>query len=121
MAFLVQLIDFIVALQWYVRNVRKHIHTHTHTYTHTHTHTHTHTYTHTVTILYFNNIPEAESLPPDLHASCPAIVSLLLASSVSDMLSVYIGTKEQRNKGRKEERNREERRVEKREVEKIVK
>ena len=61
-----------------------HIHTHTHTHTHTYIHTHTHTHTHTALLL-----PAAESLPPDLHASCPAIVSLLLASSVSDMLSVY--------------------------------
>jgi hypothetical protein len=70
-----------------------HIHTHTHTHTHTLTYTHTHTHAHqTHTHIHTPHtapLPAAESLPPDLHASCPAIVSLLLASSVSDMLSVY--------------------------------
>ena len=53
-----------------------------------HTNTHTYINVHYSSVLLIS--PAAESRPPDLHASCPAIVSLLLASKVSDMLSVYV-------------------------------
>ena len=87
-------------------HTHKDTNTHAHTYTHAHTHTPTNTHTHGHYSIVLLILPAAESLPPDLHASCPAIVSLLLASKVSDMLSIYVEegikkTKQSNGYGRK--------------------